>query len=397
MSAQQDFFDASMRHAIGVRNLSGGETKRILALLDQADKELQAKLAKRLSRNMSFKTKRWRKLLVDIRQLRREVFKEIVASNRREMIALAHAEQEFAIATLDAHVPVRLDYATVSAEQLRAVVTAEPFAGGTNAARTLSQWWAGTRQADATRIIDALRLGMAQAETVPQMTSRVRSATKLTRHQAEAVVRTGVNHVTNSARGKVFEANSDIVSAERWTAMLDGRTTAVCRGRDGHFAPVGGSTGPVPMPHLQPPTARPPAHPSCRSQMTGHLSSDGIAAAMPTRPFVRDTRTRKWREKDFRADARASAGNRWKGMNRTQRNNAVKRQRQQWTERNVGTATVGSYDGWLRTQPVKFQNDVLGVAKAKAFRKGLKLDKFIDRRGAELTLPQLKDKFPSYL
>jgi len=46
---------------------------------------------------------------------------------------------------------------------------------------------------------------------------------------------------------------------------------------------------------------------------------------------------------------------------------------------------------------VAFQNEVLGVAKGKAFRKGLRLEQFVDRRGAELTLVQLKRKFPSYV
>jgi hypothetical protein len=44
----------------------------------------------------------------------------------------------------------------------------------------------------------------------------------------------------------------------------------------------------------------------------------------------------------------------------------------------------------MKRQPAAFQNDVLGVTKAKLFRKGdLTLDQFIDRRGNELTLKQL--------
>jgi len=49
-----------------------------------------------------------------------------------------------------------------------------------------------------------------------------------------------------------------------------------------------------------------------------------------------------------------------------------------------------TYDSWMRTQSRAFQEDTLGIAKAKLFREGgLKLDKFVDRNGGELTLEQL--------
>ena len=85
-------------------------------------------------------------------------------------------------------------------------------------------------------------------------------------------------------------------------------------------------------------------------------------------------------------------------MTTAQRTNAVKRGRRAWTKENVGTVpNLTNYDTWLRKQPTAFQNEVLGLRKARAFRKGLKLDKFIDRKGNELTLVQLKEKFPTFV
>lgn len=133
--------------------------------------------------------------------------------------------------------------------------------------------------------------------------------------------------------------------------------------------------------------------------MVAVLDALALADSMGSRPFVRDTRTRRFREKDFRAEAKARVGaGRWKKMTRTQRTNAVKNGRRAWTKENVGTVpSLTSYDTWLRKQPTAFQNEVLGIRKARAFRKGLKLDKFIDRKGNELTLVQLKEKFPAYV
>jgi hypothetical protein len=52
-----------------------------------------------------------------------------------------------------------------------------------------------------------------------------------------------------------------------------------------------------------------------------------------------------------------------------------------------------SYQKWLERQSSNFQNDVLGVTKAKLFRKGnLPLDKFVNRAGDELNLSQLAAK-----
>jgi len=64
-----------------------------------------------------------------------------------------------------------------------------------------------------------------------------------------------------------------------------------------------------------------------------------------------------------------------------------------WAEKNIGRVPAKTnHDSWLRTQKSGFQNDVLGKAKADIFRGGVKLDKFVDKRGAELTLPQLRKR-----
>jgi hypothetical protein len=130
--------------------------------------------------------------------------------------------------------------------------------------------------------------------------------------------------------------------------------------------------------------------------MAAVLDAQALADQLPPRPFVRDARTRRFREKDFRAEAKAKVGGaKWKKMTVKQRDNAIRKGKRNWTKENVGTVPgITTYDQWLRTQPRAFQNEVLGVKKAQAFRGGLKLDKFIDRRGQELTLVQLKEKFP---
>ncbi len=388
---QSEFFDAQLRHHIGIQRLSAGEMKKVLALLEKSDKEIVRVLRNRAQVG-DFTSKRYKEMLADIRVLRKELMKELATASARDLRALAKAEQKYAASMLQNAIPVKLDFATVDAGRLSTLVTENPFTAGTNAARSLGQWWGGLATADGNRIIAAVQLGMVQSETIDQMVGRVMQATDMTRNNAAAVVRTAVNHASNSARNAFFAENKDIVNSLMWSAMLDGRTTILCGSLDGHYTTADGSdiTDDIPTPHMDDPLFRPPAHVNCRSYMVGILSADGIAKNMPDRAFVRDTRTRKWRERDFRAEAKADAGAGWKGMSVKERNAAIAGKRRAWADANIGRVPARTnYDEWLRNQPKSFQNDVLGPSRAELFRGGLRMDKFVDRQGDSLTLDQL--------
>jgi hypothetical protein len=181
--------------------------------------------------------------------------------------------------------------------------------------------------------------------------------------------------VSSAARQEVWNANADIISGVRWISTLDGRTSSVCRGRDGHVFPI--DSGP-----------RPPAHVNCRSSTVPVLDGEAIVG---TRPSVRDTRTRAERETDFRAEAKAAAGADWKAMTKDERNEAIRAQRSKWANDRIGQeASSTTYDAWLRRQPKAFQDEVLGPNRGELFRGGMTLDKFIDERGKTYTLEQLK-------
>lgn len=389
-SANKLFFDAQLRHAIGVSRYSAGEAKRVVALLDKADAELTKFLSENLSQKMDLQSRRYKALLADVRTMRAEVWKTLKGGNQAELLDLADIETKWAAKALGSAIPVEFNFASVDSATLKQLVTKTPFAGGTNAARTLDQWWTGLKAVDAQRIQEAIQLGMTLGESVEQMVARVRLVHDLTRANAAAVVRTSVNHASNRARESFFEANASIIEALRWTSTLDGRTTPICQARDGKLAPITpGAT--VPEPRLDPPTARPPAHAGCRSLTVAILDANAIADQLPDRPFVRSTKTGKGREKDFRAEAKEKAGASWKDMTDRQRANAVKREKRVWAAENIGQVPgATTYDEWLRGQSASFQDDVLGPGRGKLFRDGAKLDKFVAVDGRELTLKELR-------
>jgi hypothetical protein len=51
-----------------------------------------------------------------------------------------------------------------------------------------------------------------------------------------------------------------------------------------------------------------------------------------------------------------------------------------------------TYQQWLRKQSAARQNEVLGIKKAKLFREGLDLDRFVNLNGKEFTLDQMRQR-----
>jgi len=387
-TANDEYLDAELRHQIGLRRYGAGVTKRVRTLLERADLEMAERLRSRLARfkgrPVDFTSKRWKLLLKDIREARAATLLEYKKLTRRELQALAPLEAAKEAAILDSAIPIEVSFATVAADQLTAIATSKPFQG-----RHLRDWFKTLEQADQRRLQQALQLGMTQGDTIDDITRRVVGTRRMgysdgilstTRRDAQAIVRTAVNHVSNAARGLVWDANSDIISARIWTATLDGRTSPVCQSRDGKGTATQGNSLPPGVEQLTPAGAVPPAHINCRSVMVGFIDGVGLVGKRPT---VTDTRTRARREIDFRAEAKRTG-------------KPIQAVRSQWADKNIGRVPSDTtYNQFLKRQDAAFQDNVLGPTKGKLFRKGgLEVDQFTDRAGNELTLSQLADTRP---
>lgn len=127
----------------------------------------------------------------------------------------------------------------------------------------------------------------------------------------ETVIRTAIQHVSSTARLKLWEDNDDVVKGYRWVATLDEKTTSECRSLDGQEFQLG--KGPTP-----------PGHRSCRST---------------TVPVL---------DKTFKILER--------GATRASATGPVP-QRQ-------------SYYQWLKNQSANFQDSVIGPTRGKLLRDG---------------------------
>lgn len=384
----EEYRDAALRHQIDLRRYTAGVTKRVAQLLEEADRDLTERLRTRLARfegrDLDFTGERWKALLADIRGARAAALAEYKTLVQDELGQLAILEGQAEIDLLQSSITIDVAFMAVSADQLRSIATSRPFQG-----RFLRDWFSTLEAVDQQRLTTALQLGMTNGESVDDIVRRVVGTRKnayadgilsMTRRDAQGIVRTAVNHVSNTARGYVWDANSDIITAKVWVSTLDGRTSAVCRARDGHGSPVGDNELPADIPPLQPKGAKPPAHFNCRSVMVAYIDGVGL---LGNRSTVTDTRTRAKREIDFRRMAK-------------EQGKSIQDIRKAWATENVGRVPAATtYTDFLKRQPVSFQDEVLGKTKAKLFREGgLNVDQFVDRAGNELTLSQLAERKP---
>jgi hypothetical protein len=388
-NANELYFLAALRHQVAIRRYTTHAVKETLRLLELADRELAQKLAERLGTTLpvsptEFTSMRWRRLLDDMASARKTILAELERRTTTDLAEQAVIEAKFEENMLKVAIPVEVTFAAVSLDQLRAAVEAKPFQG-----KLLGQWFESLAAGDRDRLLQAIQLGVAQGETIPQVIRRVigtkannyaDGVLSITRRNAEAVVRTAINHTSNEAREAVWEANQDIVAWKRWSSTLDGRTSAICRARDGKGIAVGTKPLPGGVDPVLPRGAKPPAHVNCRSVLVAVIDGVGI---LGNRPFVVDTRRREQREVDFREIAKKEGKD-------------IRTVRREWADRNIGRVpATTTYQEFLKKQSPKFQDEVLGEKKGKLFREGgLKVDQFVDRAGNELSLDQLRQTQP---
>lgn len=357
----------------------------MLAVLAKTENELVSIIRDKLRNTTGLtstnEVRRMEALLEAMTTLRTSAWKDANTLLLDEMAELGYQEPIHMSGVLQAVVPVVVETVLPPARQLRAIVNSRPFDGA-----LLKDWAAGLQREDIRRIHGAIQLGMVAGEGTDSIVRRVIGTNALhgtdgvlqmTRRQVEAITRTAVQHVANSARNDFMQENADILASEMFVATLDSRTTPVCRANDGKVFGVG--KGP-----------RPPLHIACRSlrvaSFNGEVLGQRPAKASTTKQLLREYADEK---KISRVGKRDDLPRGTKG---DYDNWARKRVRQLTGQ--VPRAT--NYQTWLKGQTNTFQDDILGPTRAKLFRDGgLTLDKFVAANGSELNLSQLASKHAS--
>lgn len=321
---------------------------KVIALLNRTDKDLFFQLASALQQLpvSQFTVERLDSLLASVRQINAVAYQKIRHDLQTELADLVAYEQGYQAQLFENTLPVTLQVATVPVAQVVSSAMSRPFQG-----RLLSEWMQGLETEKAAKIRDAIRIGYVEGQTIPQMVQRIRGTKarqyqdgiiEISRRNAETVVRTAISHTANHTRQKFAEANSDLVKGVKWVSTLDGRTSEICQARDGEVYSV--NSGP-----------RPPAHPNCRSTTSYVLKSfKELGVDLP----------------EFSESTRASMDGQ--------------------------VPAKMTYNEWLKGKDAAFQNEVLGPTRAKLFRAGMPVDRFVNRAGDRLTLDALRQRDAEY-
>lgn len=324
-----------VRNAVMLRRTENRVAREIAELFDQAASEL-AQLVAALDPGQVMRGNVPRRLRALDRRMRRTLdalYRDARALGLDSVVDIAEVQAVFAAQQLEravGTVGVEIDAKRLGRQFWRSALTEDPVRGA-----VMSDWWSRQKAQTAFRFTREMRLGMGQQETVGPLIRRVRQNVMGTsRRQAEALVRTAVNHFATRAHEETYRANDDVTQEYEYVATLDSRTSAICRALDGQRFRYG--DGP-----------KPPQHFNCRSTIVPVVNWASMGIKAPP------------------AGERAAAGGPVSG--------------------NL------TYSGWLRQQSSTVQNDILGVGRAKIFRSGrATLSDMVRSDGSTVTLAQLK-------
>jgi SPP1 gp7 family putative phage head morphogenesis protein len=369
-TANEQLLDALVRHQTYLLRYSNYLRNRLFNVLDKTENDIVNRIrTSDAGITTPVAVRRMQALIESIERMRSASWNEARTLFIDELGELGYQEPIVLDGIIKTVAPVLIDTVMPAARQLRAIVASKPFEGA-----LLKDWMTAMEYEDLRRIKAAVQVGMIAGESMSRVAERVYTAGGAfftTQNQVQAITRTAVMHVANNAREDFLEENTELMLGEQFVATLDARTTPVCKANDGKVFPVG--KGP-----------RPPLHIACRSIRIAALDGE-ILGARPAKASTTRQLLREYTDKESLSRVGAR-GDLPRGY-RTDYDGWARARVRQLT----GQVPRGeTYQTWLKKQTRSFQEDTMGVTKAKLFRDGdLKLDKFVTADGTELTLSQL--------
>lgn len=382
-TVNEELHDAMVRHQTYLLRYSGHVRNRIQTILDATEQDIADKIRARLANAPGgitgpYEVRRMQALQNQISTIRGEAWNEASDDLKSQMAQLSLAEAATLGTTVTVLLPVAINVVQPSARLLRSIALSRPFQG-----RILGDWAKDMAADDLRRIHNAIQVGMTEGQSMDAIVRRVigtgalnyaDGTTQLTRANIASITRTAVMHVANASRNAWMLENTDVITSERFVATLDSRTTPICRADDGKEFDVG--TGP-----------QPPLHFGCRSLRVAVIDGT-LAGDRPAKPYTENMLARKYADENGYDDVDT----------RDDLPHGTKGDFDKWSQGEIRdiigpVPATTTYQTWLQGQSTEFQNDTLGITKAKLFRDGnLTLDRFVNRNGDELTLHELAQR-----
>lgn len=336
--------EIATRHQVFLERVKTGEANQFAAFLLEMDRELRARLGR--AEMTDFARARAEALVLDIERTLAAIYGRFWNEMRGRLIDIAEYEAGFEARSLAQGTDGAYEPVLPGVEQVRAAVLAAPMSvRGADGGKLLESFVRDWSATEVKRVSGAIRQGFYEGATTSKILQAVRGTKAngyrdgilaISNRNAEAVVKTAVQHVASVARQETWKQNADIVHGVIWVSTLDSRTTPQCRSLDGRRFPV--DSGP-----------RPPIHVRCRSTTVADLGFS--------------------------------------------RKNAIR------ASKDGAVAANLTYYEWLKTQPAGFVREALGKSRAELFlRGGLTAERFAElnlgRDFKPLTLDQMRKLEP---
>lgn len=333
----QELIDNIISGQIDLYRLDAGVRQQVLDILQRMQRELVAKLAN--EDLTSYNKQRTQAFLKEATAIIERYYTMSQGELDLTLQGVAHvtathtAEALSAAVTLDAHLP--------TANYLKTLVSNALLQGG-----TIAEWWSKQGLDTIFKFSNAVRQGLAQAETNQQIIARIvgkqgyPGILNISRSNAAALVQTSVQAVANDARLKTFQQNADVITALEWHTALDGHVCPLCMARADlqwtvEGEPIGHSIA----------FENPPIHFNDRCVLLPRTKASGVA---------RTTRA-------------ASGG---------------------------PVSATTTFAQWLSRRTPEQQDAQLGKGRAQLWRDGtITLQQLLDLRGNPLTLAELQAKY----
>jgi len=332
--AERFLVESFTRRQVFLQRLANGMWEDLRPGLDKILTEVETRI--RLA-DTEIRQHNLTQLLRDLQEVIDEGQSEFDEGLRERLVEFAEEEIDFSEQTYSQVVTEPLQKPEQSSiAPLVAGATAGLLIGGATQRMTNSQMSNRLFSPIGKEVRSTISTGIISQIAFGQLLTRVRQklGTKLP-NLARTVVATSLNNVSTAARGAFVTANGLVFGEERYVAVLDTRTTLRCAGLDGEIFPV--QTGP-----------QPPIHYNCRS----------TRVPIPRSRFIDP-----------------NAANLAAGRNQT-------------------------FQQFLNSQPQSFQNEFFSKfsngaeLQSLALQSGLNVNQLIDPSGAQMSLPELRQKYP---
>lgn len=248
--------DKTIKHQVAMRGQFTRVAKQAALHLQTLKMSVKAVLDQAMTARDWNAVARLRKTFVNIDKLIDDEYSMMAGTLKTELGDLFVYESEFTSKLLG------FDFSSsmISEKLVESIVTNDPFDG-----KILSEWLNEQKLATQIKVKQTIRLGvlngMSTSKIVGALYAEPGNPFVGARRNAEIMVRTASAHVTSQASLKTFERVG--FGSYQLSAVLDSRTTPVCRALDGKVYKVNEKGRKVP-----------PFHPGCRTVMIAITEDD---------------------------------------------------------------------------------------------------------------------------